>query len=182
MGVDISFHIEVHRKGKWHAFVWQTPNVFESEPTDDGEWATHHACCTFRYHNIEGFECDQGVYGLPDDVAAETVGSMRENSRKGWFYFCDFAEYLSEKKAGLFDTLSKCKEMEFMNRLDRIERLARGEKVPISRNPGFAGFEIKKIVEDYEDSTDALIRLFWIVEILTKGISDKDIRLVYEIW
>ena len=182
MGVDICLHIEVHRKGKWHAFVWQTPRVLECEPTEDGEWATHHACSTFRFHHIDYFLRDKGVCGLPDDVADETVVDMREDSGKGWFYFSDFVEYLNEKREGLFETLSKCKEMEVVNRLDRIERLARGEEVPISDDSGLAGFEIKEIIEDYEDSVDVLNQLYWTVDILTGGMVGKDTRIVYEVW
>ena len=107
---------------------------------------------------------------------------MREDSGKGWFYFSDFVEYLNEKREGLFETLSKCKEMEVVNRLDRIERLARGEEVPISDDSGLAGFEIKEIIEDYEDSVDVLNQLYWTVDILTGGMVGKDTRIVYEVW
>lgn len=182
MGVDISLHIEVHSKGKWHAFVWQTPNILEKEPAGDGKWATHHSCSSFRFHHVECFLQNKGSFYLPDDAAAETVSFMREDSGKGWFYFSDLVEYLDEKKAGLFETLSKCKEMELINRLDRIERLARGEDVPHSDDSGFAGFEIKEIIEDYEDSVCVLTRLCWTVMVLTEGIPYKDIRIVYEVW
>ena len=182
MGVDISFHIEVHRKGKWHALAWQTPKALESEPIGEDKWVTHHCCCTFRYHQIEYFLQDKGVSGLPDDVTKETVACLRENYGKGWFRYADFVEFLQEKKENLFKSLSQCKEMEVINRLERIEQLARGNEVPVAEESGFGGFETQEIIEDYEDSIVFLEQLYWAVQVLTHDLVSEDIRIVYEMW
>ena len=182
MGVDISFHIEVRKKGKWHALAWQIPKALENEPAGDGDWVTHHCRCTFRHYHIEYFLQNKAVFDLPDDVTAETLGCLGEHGSKGWFFYSDFVEYLNEKKECIFETLSRCREMEVINRLDRIERLARGEEVPIADDCDVGDFSIREIVEDYEDSIVFLKKLYWVVRVLTDDLDVEDTRIIYEVW
>lgn len=190
MGVDIAFHIEVRRKDKWHAFVWQTPAAlaeYSKDEDEGGRWQNHMCCYCCRYYHFQDLieDSPSSRSGLPEDCSEEIRKKIEDYEPNGYINFEDVIHFCDEAEKNMLFNLTKSKECQTAKALRRIEKLLRQKPIPKTLeadNDCYSNMSLKEIYEEYLDEVAYCSSLRDIVCALLDdyySVSASDVRLVY---
>ena len=188
MGVDISLHIEVRRRGKWHLMTFQSP--FWETDNEYPIFNTEVYNC--RYHHFDGFLDDAPSHtrNKKDILSAELQQKLDENDSFGTFMFDDLEKHCDQLEKLLISGISHAGIYSIKEQLDRIEKKLDGEASGTDMEADEDRLEryeeTTSIEQMYKDFMWDYGCLFWFrdrVRALTSigcsNIPDSDIRIFY---
>ena len=129
MGVNISFHIEIYKGGKWVPFIWQMPVKMQSyiSKEDEGkEWTLNDCCFWCRYYHFSDFTDEHATRGLPEDVSIE----MKEKLSKyemgnGYFLLSALRHFYHTEEERMLSHLLQSRDYLLVKQLNRIEKFVK---------------------------------------------------------
>lgn len=188
MGVDISLHIEVRRRGEWHLMTFQSP--FWEKNNEYPIFNTEVYNC--RYHHFDGFLDDAPSHtrNKKDILSAELQQKLDENDSFGTFMFDDLEKHCDQLEKLLISGISHAGIYSIKEQLDRIEKkldgVASGTETEVDEDRLNRYEETTSIDQMYKDFKWDCGCLFWFrdrVRALTSigcsSIPDSDIRIFY---
>lgn len=188
MGVDISLHIEVRRRGEWHLMTFQSP--FWETDNEYPIFNTEVYNC--RYHHFDGFLDDAPSHtrNKKDILSAELQQKLDENDSFGTFMFDDLEKHCDQLEKLLISGISHAGIYSIKEQLDRIEKkldgVASGTETEVDEDRLNRYEETTSIDQMYKDFKWDYGCLFWFrdrVRALTSigcsSIPDSDIRIFY---
>ncbi len=188
MGVDISLHIEVRRRGEWHLMTFQSP--FWETDNEYPIFNTEVYNC--RYHHFDGFLDDVPSHtrNKKDILSAELQQKLDENDSFGTFMFDDLEKHCDQLEKLLISGISHAGIYSIKEQLDRIEKkldgVASGTETEVDEDRLNRYEETTSIDQMYKDFKWDCGCLFWFrdrVRALTSNgcssIPDSDIRIFY---
>lgn len=188
MGVDISLHIEVRRRGEWHLMTFQSP--FWETDNEYPIFNTEVYNC--RYHHFDGFLDDAPSHtrNKKDILSAELQQKLDENDSFGTFMFDDLEKHCDQLEKLLISGISHAGIYSIKEQLDRIEKkldgVASGTETEVDEDRLNRYEETTSIEQMYKDFKWDYGCLFWFrdrVRALTSigcsSIPDSDIRIFY---
>lgn len=188
MGVDISLHIEVRRRGEWHLMTFQSP--FWEKDNEYPIFNTEVYNC--RYHHFDGFLDDAPSHtrNKKDILSAELQQKLDENDSFGTFMFDDLEKHCDQLEKLLISGISHAGIYSIKEQLDRIEKkldgVASGTETEVDEDRLNRYEETTSIEQMYKDFKWDYGCLFWFrdrVRALTSigcsSIPDSDIRIFY---
>lgn len=188
MGVDISLHIEVRRRGEWHLMTFQSP--FWETDNEYPIFNTEVYNC--RYHHFDGFLDDAPSHtrNKKDILSAELQQKLDENDSFGTFMFDDLEKHCDQLEKLLISGISHAGIYSIKEQLDRIEKkldgVALGTETEVDEDRLNRYEETTSIEQMYKDFKWDYGCLFWFrdrVRALTSigcsSIPDSDIRIFY---
>ena len=188
MGVDISLHIEVRRRGEWHLMTFQSP--FWEKNNEYPIFNTEVYNC--RYHHFDGFLDDAPSHtrNKKDILSAELQQKLDENDSFGTFMFDDLEKHCDQLEKLLISGISHAGIYSIKEQLDRIEKkldgVASGTETEVDEDRLKRYEETTSIDQMYKDFKWDYGSLFWFrdrVRALTSigcsSIPDSDIRIFY---
>lgn len=188
MGVDISLHIEVRRRGEWHLMTFQSP--FWEKDNEYPIFNTEVYNC--RYHHFDGFLDDAPSHtrNKKDILSAELQQKLDENDSFGTFMFDDLEKHCDQLEKLLISGISHAGIYSIKEQLDRIEKkldgVASGTETEVDEDRLNRYEETTSIDQMYKDFKWDYGCLFWFrdrVRALTSigcsSIPDSDIRIFY---
>lgn len=188
MGVDISLHIEVRRRGEWHLMTFQSP--FWETDNEYPIFNTEVYNC--RYHHFDGFLDDAPSHtrNKKDILSAELQQKLDENDSFGTFMFDDLEKHCDQLEKLLISGISHAGIYSIKEQLDRIEKkldgVASGTETEVDEDRLNRYEETTSIDQMYKDFKWDCGCLFWFrdrVRALTSigcsSIPDSDIRIFY---
>ena len=188
MGVDISLHIEVRRRGEWHLMTFQSP--FWETDNEYPIFNTEVYNC--RYHHFDGFLDDAPSHtrNKKDILSAELQQKLDENDSFGTFMFDDLEKHCDQLEKLLISGISHAGIYSIKEQLDWIEKkldgVASGTETEVDEDRLNRYEETTSIDQMYKDFKWDYGCLFWFrdrVRALTSigcsSIPDSDIRIFY---
>ena len=188
MGVDISLHIEVRRRGEWHLMTFQSP--FWETDNEYPIFNTEVYNC--RYHHFDGFldGAPSHTRNKKDILSAELQQKLDENDSFGTFMFDDLEKHCDQLEKLLISGISHVGIYSIKEQLDRIEKkldgVASGTETEVDEDRLNRYEETTSIDQMYKDFKWDYGCLFWFrdrVRALTSigcsSIPDSDIRIFY---
>lgn len=188
MGVDISLHIEVRRRGEWHLMTFQSP--FWEKDNEYPIFNTEVYNC--RYHHFDGFLDDAPSHtrNKKDILSAELQQKLDENDSFGTFMFDDLEKHCDQLEKLLISGISHAGIYSIKEQLDRIEKkldgVASGTETEVDEDRLNRYEETTSIDQMYKDFKWDYGCLFWFrdrvrahTSIGCSSIPDSDIRIFY---
>lgn len=188
MGVDISLHIEVRRRGEWHLMTFQSP--FWETDNEYPIFNTEVYNC--RYHHFDGFLDDAPSHtrNKKDILSAELQQKFDENDSFGTFMFDDLEKHCDQLEKLLISGISHAGIYSIKEQLDRIEKkldgVASGTETEVDEDRLNRYEETTSIDQMYKDFKWDYGCLFWfrdrvraLASIGCSSIPDSDIRIFY---
>ena len=191
MGVDISLHIEVRRRGEWHLMTFQSP--FWETDNEYPIFNTEVYNC--RYHHFREFlnEAPSQRCGNKDVLSEELRAKMSGDdfdNEFGTFMFDDLEKHCDQLEKLLISGISHAGIYSIKEQLDRIEKkldgVASGTETEVDEDRLNRYEETTSIEQMYKDFKWDYGCLFWFrdrVRALTSigcsSIPDSDIRIFY---
>ena len=189
MGVDISLHVEVRRRGEWHLMTFQSPfwETNNEYPIFDTE------VYNCRYHHFREFlgEAPTQRWGNKDILSEELRAKMSGDdfdNEFGTFMFDDLEKHCGHLEKLLISGISHAGIYSIKEQLDRIEKKQDGGKLEkeVDEDRLNRYEEATSIEQMYKDFIWDYGCLFWFrdrVRALTSignlSIEDSDIRIFY---
>lgn len=192
MGVDISFHVEIHKGEKWRPLIWQTPVELKSyiSKEDEGKvWDTHDCCFCCRYYHFSDFVDEHATRSLPEDVSME----MKEKLSKyemgnGYFLLSDLSHFYHTEEEKMLTHLLQSRDFQLVKQLNRIEKFLKQK--PLAKKDTVASYpygdqSIKEIYNDFKEEFGIYLSLIMAVRSFLDGAyiyaDDNEVRILYSI-
>ena len=192
MGVDISLHMEVRRRGEWHLMTFQSPfwETNNEYPIFDTE------VYNCRYYHFREFlnEAPTQRWGNKDILSEELRAKMSSDdfdNEFGTFMFDDLEKHCDHLEKLLISGISHAGIYSIKEQLDRIEKKLNGDASSVETEEDDEERlnryeEVTSIEQMYKDFMWDYGCLFWfrdrvraLASIGDSTIPDSDIRIFY---
>lgn len=190
MGVDIGFHIEVRKRGKWEPVVWRLPKDLALSIYEDTKveclWIEHDAIISGRYYHFEDF-LESTIHSLPNDISdrfKKIFEDDHESWGNGYFYLSDLVNYIDQVEYNAVVKMLNKRDRTIKTQLNRIEALLKHEHVV--EEPGDVDDEedygyVENAFHEYQGDTFLIKKLRDTVLGITDAmcLDDAEIRILY---
>ena len=189
MGVDISLHIEVRRRGEWHLMTFQSPfwETNNEYPIFDTE------VYNCRYYHFREFlnEAETHMVGNKETLSEELRAKMTDDdfdNEFGTFMFGDLEKHCDKLEKLLISGISHAGIYSIKEQLDRIEKKLDGGELEkevdedrLNRYKETNSIEqmYKDFMWDYGCLFGFRDRVRALTSIGCSSIPDSDIRIFY---
>ena len=192
MGVDISFHIEVHKGEKWLPFIWQTPVKLKSYiyKKDEGkEWMQNDCCFWCRYYHFSDFVDEHATRGLPEDASMEMKEKLSKYEMGNWYFLLsDLSHFYHTEEEKMLSHLIQSRDYQLVKQLNRIEKFVKHKplaKKDTETSYPYGDQSIKEIYNDFNEEFGIFLGLIMAVRSFLDSAyiyaEGNEVRILYGI-
>ena len=193
MGVDISFHVEVHKGEKWMPLIWKTPMELKSYmyKEDEGkDWSQNDCCFWCRYYHFSDFVDEHATRGLPEDVSTDIKEELSKYEMgNGYFLLSDLCHFYHSEEKKMLSHFLQSRDYQLVKRLNRIEKYVKQKPLAKKDTEIFYPYgerSIEEIYNDFNEEFGMFLRLIMSVRSFLDGAyiyaEDNDVRILYGVW
>ena len=158
MGIDIRFHIEVHKGEKWCPLIWRTPmalNSFICQEDEGKEWNENTCCYECRYYHFNDFLDECATRGIPDNASMELKEHLSGYEMGcGYFLLSELSHYYHTEEKKMLSDMLQSRDFQMLMQLDRIEKYLKqkpnGKNAPEIHAP-CEERDIREIYSDFHE-------------------------------